>query len=60
VSALAILTDIHGNLPALRAVLRRIDELGLERVSYDARVVADEVAASGLPREFADKLVAAA
>jgi putative phosphoesterase len=29
---LAIVTDIHGNLPALQAALARIDELGIERV----------------------------
>ena len=28
----AIITDIHANLPALQAALRRIDELGIERV----------------------------
>jgi putative phosphoesterase len=28
----AIVTDIHGNLPALEAALERIDELGIERV----------------------------
>jgi len=27
----AIITDIHGNLPALQAVLRRVEELGIER-----------------------------
>jgi len=31
-NSVAILTDIHGNLPALQAVLRRIDELRIERV----------------------------
>ena len=30
--AVAVITDIHANLPALRAVLERIDELGIERV----------------------------
>ena len=30
--AVAVITDIHGNLPALRAALARIDELGIERV----------------------------
>lgn len=30
--ALAVITDIHANLPALRASLQRIDELGIERV----------------------------
>ena len=28
----AVITDIHGNLPALEATLARIDELGIERV----------------------------
>jgi putative phosphoesterase len=32
----------------------------IERVSYDAEAVAHEVAAVGLPREYAEKLVAAA
>jgi putative phosphoesterase len=32
----------------------------IERVSYDAQAVAREVAAAGLPAEYADKLVAAA
>ena len=35
-------------------------EVTIERVDYDAQAVADEVAASGLPGEFASKLVAAA
>ena len=30
--AVAVITDIHANLPALQATLRRIDELGIERV----------------------------
>jgi len=30
--AVAIITDIHGNLPALEAALARIEELGIERV----------------------------
>jgi putative phosphoesterase len=30
--AAAVLTDIHGNLPALQAALARIGELGIERV----------------------------
>jgi putative phosphoesterase len=30
--AIAVITDIHGNLPALAAVLDRIDELGIERI----------------------------
>jgi hypothetical protein len=32
----------------------------IERVSYDAETVAREVAAVGLPREYAEKLVEAA
>ncbi|HYM55217.1 MAG TPA: metallophosphoesterase family protein [Solirubrobacteraceae bacterium] len=30
--AVAVITDIHGNLPALQAALARIEELGIERV----------------------------
>ncbi|HEX5852201.1 MAG TPA: metallophosphoesterase family protein [Solirubrobacteraceae bacterium] len=30
--AVAVITDIHGNLPALRAALARIEELGIENV----------------------------
>src|SRR5688572_21652810 len=30
--AVAVISDIHGNLPALRAALARIDELGIERI----------------------------
>jgi diadenosine tetraphosphatase ApaH/serine/threonine PP2A family protein phosphatase len=32
----------------------------IERVAYDAEAVAREVAAAGLPAEYADKLLAAA
>jgi len=35
-------------------------EVTIERVEYDAAAVAEEVRASGLPREFADKLLVAA
>jgi hypothetical protein len=35
-------------------------EVTIERVAYDADSVAREVAAAGLPAEFAEKLVAAA
>ena len=31
-SAVAVITDIHANLPALQGALRRIDELGIEHV----------------------------
>jgi putative phosphoesterase len=37
-----------------------IPEVAIERVDYDARGVADQVAAAGLPAELADKLVLAA
>jgi putative phosphoesterase len=30
--AVAVITDVHANLPALQAALTRIDELGIERV----------------------------
>jgi hypothetical protein len=30
--AVAVITDIHGNLPALEAALARTDELGIERI----------------------------
>src|SRR4051794_10835124 len=30
--AIAVITDIHANLPALHAALARIDELGIERI----------------------------
>jgi putative phosphoesterase len=35
----AVITDIHANLPALRAALARIDELGIERVSCGGDLV---------------------
>ena len=43
----AVITDIHANLPAVEAVLARIDELGIRRVYCG-------------PGELAEKLVAAA
>jgi hypothetical protein len=36
-----------------------VAQVTIERVEYDAQAVAREVAAVGLPRAFADKLVAA-
>lgn len=30
--AVAVITDIHGNFPALQAALARIEELGIESV----------------------------
>jgi putative phosphoesterase len=32
VGAVAVITDIHGNLPALQAALDRVEQLGIERV----------------------------
>jgi putative phosphoesterase len=56
--AVAVITDIHGNLPALHAALARIDELGVGRVLCGGDLVGygphpDEVcaliAARGIP-----------
>ena len=47
----AVLADIHGNLPALRAVLAEVDG---ERV--DAIVVAGDVVGGAYPREVLDLL----
>lgn len=52
-----------GDPRAAFAVLREAGaglDVTIERVAYDAQAVAREVAASGLPMEYADKLVAAA
>ncbi|HEY2656964.1 MAG TPA: metallophosphoesterase family protein [Solirubrobacteraceae bacterium] len=51
--------------PRAGFAILEIDETGgvrasIERVPYDAQAVADEVAAAGLPGEYAEKLVAAA
>lgn len=51
--------------PRAAFALLELDEAGevsasIERVSYDAESVAREVAAAGLPGEYADKLLAAA
>ena len=49
----AVLADIHGNLPALRAVLAEID-----RDPVDALVIAGDVVAGPLPRESLELLCA--
>lgn len=52
-----------GDPRAAFAVLELVDgrvQASIERVPYDAESVARQVAAAGLPSEFADKLVAAA
>jgi putative phosphoesterase len=51
--------DPRGAFAILRPAARGV-EVTIERVSYDAAAVAREVAAAGLPEEFAAKLVAAA
>jgi predicted phosphodiesterase len=51
--------DPRGSFAILRAVRDGVD-VTIERVDYDAEAVAHEVAAAGLPTEFAEKLVAAA
>ena len=51
--------DPRGAFAILTATGAGVD-VRIERVEYDAAAVAREVAASGLPAEFADKLLAAA
>jgi putative phosphoesterase len=51
--------DPRGSFAILGAAIDGVD-VTIERVAYDAEAVAREVAAAGLPTEFADKLVAAA
>jgi predicted phosphodiesterase len=50
---IAVLADIHGNLPALRAVLAELD-----REPVDAIVVAGDVAAGPMVREALDLIAA--
>ncbi len=52
-SRVAAIYDIHGNLPALEAVLA-----GLESVSPDLIVVGGDVVAGPMPAEVMDRLVA--
>lgn len=47
----AVLADIHGNLPALEAVLADVDRSGADVV-----VIAGDVAAGPMPRETLDRL----
>ena len=51
--AVAALYDIHGNLPALEAVLREV-----EREAPDVIVVGGDVASGPMPRETLDRLIA--
>jgi len=47
----AVLADIHGNLPALEAVLRGIDAAGV-----DAIVLNGDLATGPMPAETVDRL----
>jgi predicted phosphodiesterase len=47
----AVLADIHGNLPALEAVLREVDEVGV-----DAVVLAGDLADGPMPAQTLDAL----
>ncbi|MGE0543618.1 MAG: metallophosphoesterase [Dehalococcoidia bacterium] len=49
----AVLSDIHGNLPALEAVLADVDRNGVDRI-----VLTGDIAAGPLPGETLDRLVA--
>jgi putative phosphoesterase len=49
----AVIADIHGNLPALEAVLRDVDEAGAGVV-----VVGGDVSNGPMPRETAERLMA--
>jgi putative phosphoesterase len=49
----AVISDVHGNLPALERVLHEIDEAGVELV-----VVAGDVANGPMPRETIERLMA--
>ncbi len=51
--SIAVISDIHGNLPALEAVLRDIDEAGVEMV-----VVGGDVAGGPMPRQAIERLMA--
>ena len=50
--------DPRGAFAILRATTEGVD-VTIERVEYDVEAVAREVAQSGLPAEYADKLLAA-
>jgi putative phosphoesterase len=51
--SVAVISDVHGNLPALEAVLDEIECLGV-----DAIVCCGDVAAGPLPRETCERLMA--
>lgn len=49
----AVLSDIHGNLPALEAVLAEVDEAAVDRI-----VLTGDIAAGPLPGDTLDRLAA--
>jgi putative phosphoesterase len=49
----AVLSDVHGNLPALEAVLADVERSGVERI-----VLTGDIAAGPLPGETLDRLIA--
>jgi predicted phosphodiesterase len=48
---IAVLADIHGNLPALEAVLREVDDSGVDRI-----VLLGDIAGGPLPAQTLDRL----
>jgi 3',5'-cyclic AMP phosphodiesterase CpdA len=50
---IAVLSDVHGNLPALEAVLAEVDDAGIETIVFSG-----DLAAGPLPRETLDRLLA--
>ena len=57
--AVAVITDIHANLPALQATLARIEELGIERAYCGGDLVGYGPHPSQTTYEFAASLGAA-
>src|SRR5436853_6377232 len=49
---IAAIYDIHGNLPALEAVLTEIERLGVDRI-----IVGGDVVPGPMPRETLDRLL---
>src|SRR3954454_7473143 len=53
----AVITDIHGNLPALRAALARIDELGVERIYCGGDLVGYRADPNGVVALIAERAI---
>lgn len=53
VGSVAAISDLHGNLPALEAVLREIEQIGPELI-----VVGGDIATGPMPRETLDAVLA--